>query len=236
MPCGVIYVMLIDFHTHNNELLKEKSLVKDNSLAIYSHSIGNTIDNGGYISLGLHPWDIVEENIANEISFIKQHVDANNVIYVGECGIDKCYANITPIALQQHIFELHIQISETHSKPLLIHCVRAVNEIINLKKKHKPKQQWIVHGFNNNVSTAKMLVGEGIMLSFGAALLNSNSNARKVIATLDNKSFVLETDGKDTSIYDIYQAAANIRGTTLKEIELTMEQNFERIVGHKINN
>ena len=81
-----------------------------------------------------------------------------------------------------------------------------------------------------------MLVGEGIMLSFGAALLNSNSNARKVIATLDNKSFVLETDGKDTSIYDIYQAAANIRGTTFKEIELTMEQNFERIIGHKINN
>lgn len=231
----VICTMLIDFHTHKNKLFREKSLAKDKSLSVYSFSVGEDIEEEEYISIGIHPWDITEENIPTAMAFIKKKITNSNVLYVGECGIDRCRANTTPIALQQQIFEKHIELSEYYSKPLLIHCVRAFQEIIYLKKKYKPTQKWIIHGFNNNISIAKMLIAEEIILSFGTALLNPYSNARKVLAQISEQSFVLETDDKDTTINDIYKAACEIRGATMDEMEQITQQNFENIIGHKIN-
>lgn len=230
----VICIMLIDFHTHKNKLLREKSLAKDKSLSVYSFSVGDDSEEEEYISIGIHPWDITEENIPTAMAFIKKKITNSNVLYVGECGIDRCRANTTPIALQQQIFEKHIELSEYYSKPLLIHCVRAFQEIIYLKKKYKPTQKWIIHGFNNNISIAKMLIAEEIILSFGTALLNPYSNARKVLAQISEQSFVLETDDKDITINDIYKAACEIRGTTMDEIVKITQQNFENIIGHKI--
>ena len=37
-----------------------------------------------------------------------------------------------------------------NNKPVVIHCVKAYNELILLKKKLKPKVPWVVHGFNQN--------------------------------------------------------------------------------------
>lgn len=230
----VICTMLIDFHTHKNKLFREKSLAKDKSLSVYSFSVGEDIEEGEYISIGWHPWDIAEENIPTAMSFIKDNITNNNVLYVGECGIDRHRANKIPIALQQQIFEKHIELSEYYSKPLLIHCVRAFQEIIYLKKKYKPTQKWIIHGFNNNISIAEMLIAEGIILSFGTALLNENSNAQKVLANVPNNHFMLETDDKDITINDIYKAACEIRGATMDEMEQITQQNFENIIGHKI--
>ena len=231
----VICTMLIDFHTHKNKLFREKSLAKDKSLSVYSFSVGEDIEEEEYISIGIHPWDITEENIPTAMAFIHKNITNSNVLCVGECGIDRCRANTTPIALQQQIFENHIKISEYYSKPLLIHCVRAFQEIVYLKKKYTPTQKWIIHGFNNNISTAEMLIAEGIILSFGTALLNENSNAQKVLANVPNNHFMLETDDKDISIKEVYQAAGKIRNTTIDEIKHITQQNFENIIGHKIN-
>ena len=33
---------------------------------------------------------------------------------------------------------------------MVIHCVKAFNELIELKKKYRPQMPWVVHGFRNN--------------------------------------------------------------------------------------
>ncbi len=52
-------------------------------------------------------------------------------------------------------------------KPLIIHCVKAFNELIELKKKYRPQMPWVVHGFRNNLNIARMLLREDIRLSIG---------------------------------------------------------------------
>ncbi len=57
--------------------------------------------------------------------------------------------------------------SESVGKPLVIHCVKAFNELIELKKKYRPQMPWVVHGFRNNLHIACRLMQENIYFSLG---------------------------------------------------------------------
>lgn len=48
---------------------------------------------------------------------------------------------------------------------MILHVVRAYNEIIEFRKKIKPEQPWIIHGFNNNETIARKLTEMGCYLS-----------------------------------------------------------------------
>ena len=60
-----------------------------------------------------------------------------------------------------------ILLSESVGKPLVIHCVKAFNELIELKKKYRPQMPWVVHGFRNNLHIACQLMQENIYFSLG---------------------------------------------------------------------
>ena len=52
-------------------------------------------------------------------------------------------------------------------KPLIIHQVKALQEILYLKKKFHPAQPWLIHGFRGKPELAQQLLATGIDLSFG---------------------------------------------------------------------
>lgn len=60
-----------------------------------------------------------------------------------------------------------ILLSESVGKPLVIHCVKAFNELIELKKRYRPQMPWVVHGFRNNLNIACRLMQEDIYFSLG---------------------------------------------------------------------
>ena len=123
------------------------------------------------------------------------------------------------MSIQEAVFERHILLSEKYCKPLVIHCVKAFSELVAIKKKHRPTQRWIVHGFANNINIANMLLAEGIVLSFGKNLFNPRSNATKVLPRVSDMSFFLETDDNDISIKDIYAKAAEILGWEINKLQ-----------------
>lgn len=51
---------------------------------------------------------------------------------IGECGLDK-YSQVD-FDIQKQYFIKQIELSELTHKPLIIHCVKAYNELLNLKK------------------------------------------------------------------------------------------------------
>jgi TatD DNase family protein len=79
---------------------------------------------------------------------IEEKLKDENCFALGECGLDKITAS--DFELQKVVFKKQIQLSEKHQKPLIIHCVKAHQELIEIKKELKPKQVWIFHGFNTN--------------------------------------------------------------------------------------
>ena len=100
-------------------------------------------------SVGLHPWFLEEKYYQRQIEIIEQAAQNKNVWAIGETGLDK--AIHIDFLWQIEVFRKHIAISEKLQKPLIIHCVKAYNEVLSLRKQLQPSQNWLIHGFRANL-------------------------------------------------------------------------------------
>jgi TatD DNase family protein len=208
----------IDIHTHSG------SVTGKSILNIFPAD--NLSENPGRLfSIGLHPWYIDQKSYIEKIEIVRIWAKCNTCMAIGETGLDKLAKS--DFNLQLIIFDKHIEIAEEFYKPLIIHCVRAFEEIIELKKATGSKVPWIVHGFNSKIQIAEKLINEGMLLSFGKALGNKDSNAAKVMGRIPENSFFLETDDSDLEIQEIYDFGANIRESALTELMAMIQNKFE---------
>lgn len=179
-------------------------------------------------SAGLHPWYLQEATLADELHRLRLAVQQPNVLAVGECGLDKI--TDTPFALQEKAFTAQVATANEHHKPLIIHCVRAFDELLHLLKRQHSIVPVIIHGFNKKAGIAQKLLDAGCYLSFGKALLASATAGEAFLQTPD-ACFFLETDDTDSSIQEIYSAAAALRKTTVETIISHTQNNFKKIFG-----
>jgi len=176
-------------------------------------------------SIGLHPWHSHEAEINIFLSKIEEFAKLKNIVAIGECGLDKIRG--ADIKIQKEIFTNQIKFSEELQKPLIIHCVKAFEEIILLKKQIKPSVPWIIHGFKQNGENAKRLIEAGFYLSFGIHLTQDNPDLNLIFSNLPEGSFFFETDEVNgEQIQLIYEIAAKLRNTTVGEIAKKQLQNF----------
>ena len=191
----------------------------------------NAIEKPKHYSYGLHPWFIEKENYHEQLRELNIKVHEKHCLALGECGLDKL--SKVDLKLQQEVFEAQIIIANQINKPLIIHCVKAFNELINCLNHCDNKVPVIIHGFNNNENIARVMVDQGYYFSFGKALLGYESNAARALKTVGRKNFFLETDDADLSIKYVYKKAADLLGIEEEFLQLQLQQNFERIF--KIN-
>jgi TatD DNase family protein len=166
-------------------------------------------------SAGLHPWFLREASLESDLEWL--HACAQGAVAIGEAGLDKLVN--TPADLQMAAFRACIAVSEQTGKPLIIHCVKAYEAVIAVKKNLKPVQPWIIHGFDKHPQTAAELLRAGCYLSFGKALFNDRSHASRSLQSVPADRFFLETDdARDLTIEAVYTRAARIRGVTQEEM------------------
>jgi TatD DNase family protein len=152
------------------------------------------------------------------------------VIAIGECGLDKCIA--TPMPLQIEVFSRQIELSERLGMPLVVHCVRAFNELLQLYKQLRPTQPWVVHGFTGKPALAEQLIKHGFYLSFGKALLVLDSQTGRSLHSVPLDHIFLETDDSKLEISEIYAAAAKILGLDIPTLQRQIVANFNRVFAH----
>lgn len=169
-------------------------------------------------SFGIHPWSIV-----SDLSPVVAQTFPQDIQMIGECGLDKCRGGAWE--LQQSVFLQQLQLAENLRKPVVVHCVRAFNELLQLRKSRSWRQPWIFHGFRGNPQQALQCHRLGIICSFGDALCqpqgSKSREALKALGIQDRTSrFFLETDQSATPIQTLYAEAASvlhIEATLLKE-------------------
>lgn len=119
-------------------------------------------------SVGVHPWDLTADGISEkDLEALRMSVRRDDVVALGECGIDLARAGAAPLFSQMLALKSQIEISEVIGKPLILHCVKGFEVIIGLRKDHRPSQRWIIHGFRGKPSVAEMLLRAGLDLSYG---------------------------------------------------------------------
>jgi TatD DNase family protein len=198
-----------DFHTHSSNI--DEKIFK-----IYSHDINNfQIQNDTYFSIGIHPWFIDEKSIDKSMKLLEFHLKMNRCIALGESGLDKIRG--ADFEVQKIVFQNQITLANLHNKPLIIHCVKSYDVLLNLLKKNPPSVKCIIHGFNKNYELAKILSSKGFILSFGAFLMQ-DEKLQKIIQSLEADTFFLETDDSTRSIQEIYEFVAKLKGISIKDL------------------
>jgi TatD DNase family protein len=208
---------LVNIHTHKNN-------PKSGAIEILNlHERYSDVLNGMYCSIGIHPW--YHNSVDSQLRTVKELADYNNVLAIGECGLDASI--LEPLEYQEICFTEQIQIANSCNKPLIIHCVKAFNEVrLLLRKATVPA---IFHGYSRKWTIAEPLIQDGHYLSFGHSILREKGAAVEVFRKLPANCFFLETDDWDGDIADIYKRAAEIRETTLNAIILQVHENFKKV-------
>lgn len=233
-------VYVYDAHCHL-ESLNDVSL-EQRFLAVAATSLEDSIKLAKYrqsnsqakIGIGIHPW-YIDPN--STLTSITEKLEAAILEYqpdfIGETGLDKLKPEFD---LQQEIFYIHLQLAQKYNLPLVIHCVRAYNELLAILSKFTALRG-MVHAYNANSETAKQLAKKNMLLGVGSIILNENSQLSKSIAKIPLEQLLIESDApympygakefsssEDCILY-VKQLAEN-KKTNLTEIISKVNQNF----------
>ena len=209
----------INIHTH--KVLLEESLIQISNL-----DLETPCPKQGYYSYGIHPLDLdnADFQIDEAMRLLEERLQSPNVLALGEAGLDKMHK--ASFERQIDLFERQIELSETLKKPMILHDVRSHNEIIALRKKHKAKQPWILHGFNGTEQDVQQLIGQGIYFSVGESLLHPERRICKSLKFIDLSYLFLETDMAEIGIEKVYEAAANLLEMDINVLKTRIFANF----------
>jgi TatD DNase family protein len=215
----------VDIHTHT-----QKS--NDDLIQIVNLNLETTCPNQGYFSYGIHPWvlDNADFHLEEAFALLEERLKSPNVLALGEAGLDKMHKE--SFEQQIAVFERQIDLSEALQKPMILHDVKSHNEILALRKKHKAKQPWILHGFNGTEQDIQQLTGQGLYLSVGESLLHSERKIYNSFKFIDLDFLFLETDMSTTGIETIYEEAAKLLDIDITALQRRLFANFARLFGH----
>ena len=182
-----------------------------------AHTQAQTIE-----TVGIHPWHSHDADIS-EVEAKIADADA-----VGEIGLD--FACDVERKVQIAVFRAQLAIAERHEKAVVLHSVRAFEEVMKILSEYHLKTV-IFHGFIGSKEQAQRAVAQGFYLSFGERTFSSPKSIEALRSTPLSHLFV-ETDESPTPIEDIYARIAELRGIPTTELIAATTANFQRIVSN----
>jgi TatD DNase family protein len=199
-------------------------LSKEDGVFLFNNRFGvdKELYTKSYFSIGIHPWDADVE--FSKIEF-ENYLSCQNCIAIGECGIDKLKG--ADLDFQKTIFKFQLNSAVKYKKPVIIHCVKAFDEIIEICEPFQSKIPLIIHGFNKSEQLAKQLIDKGFYISFVYAIFKKNDFNFNTIC-LDN--LFLETDNDDKlTIKEIYNVCALRFKISENDLKEKIYSNFTKL-------
>jgi TatD DNase family protein len=210
----------IDMHTHGGKPAAGVFIIE--CLMAHEEKLPEDVSGVAY-TYGIHPWFLNEDNHKKFIGSVEKAAGLPNMIAIGEAGFDKLRGPSPD--LQRKVFEEQVAIAEAHRKPVIIHCVRAWDELLASRKKLKPETPWMVHGFRGNAELAKQLLSKGMYLSFWFDFVLRKESS-DLLKQLPKGMIFLETDGADVDIRTIYEKVAIDLDRSVDDLKGIIHKNF----------
>lgn len=194
---------------------------EDDGVFLFNNRFG--FDKEAYVdsffSIGIHPWDADLQLSITELEKIIQHP---NCLAIGECGLDKVID--IDFLLQKKIFISQLDLAVKFQKPVVIHCVKAFDELIEICLPYHSKIPLMIHGFNKSLQLAKQLIDKGFYLSLNHAFFKKEE-VNFILLPLEK--LFLETDNNDSlSIEKVYQEAEGCFHLKEDELKEKIYSNF----------
>ena len=185
-----------------------------------------------YATAGIHPWWLEDLDL-EQLTALKAHITAllqkKKLWAIGETGIDRGYPEF--LDQQRELFSWHMELSEQHNLPLIIHSVKAGSDFLHILKEQRPSSPWIFHDFRGNQN----LVGDLLKLhpecyfSFGLSIDNSPTIRELLPLVPLNKLFLETDDQKHLDIHEIYLRASHHLQMDTEFLKSQIWLNFKKI-------
>ncbi|GAB3924438.1 TatD family hydrolase [Mucilaginibacter myungsuensis] len=183
-----------------------------------------------FAMLGLHPCD-VKEGYQVQLQTILEAIPQHKIYAIGEIGID-LYWDKTTLDIQIDAFKQQIAWAKQNKLPIVIHCRDAFDEVYKVLQEEADEDlRGIFHCFSGTLEQANKVTDLGFYLGIGGVVTYKNGGLDKVVAEVDLKHIVLETDSpyltpvpyrgkKNESSYLVYvaQKVAELHNTDIATI------------------
>ena len=141
-----------------------------------------------YPALGYHPWEIKEEEVEANLSFIRDYVRKGMAL--GEIGLD--YKIKVKKELQWRVFGEILDIALESNKPVIVHCRFSHRRAFEMVKEGKIKRA-VFHWYSGPVDLLDKILLMGYFISATPALVYSPPH-RAAIQRAPIERILLETD------------------------------------------
>jgi len=224
--------------------------------------LAQKFDKGVYAAIGLHPInlgiedsreinyeEILREESPFEESFdyekYKKFAKNKKVVAIGETGLDYYYKPKIEIKLkgfklnQKLLFLQHIKLAKELNLPLMIHCRKAHQDLLNIlhiqEGIYHEKFTGVIHCFTGNITQLKEYLHLGFHIGFNGIIFKLN--LKDVIKKTPLDKMVLETDcpffptspektrNDPSDVIFVAEEIAKIKNIDLKELSKKTTEN-----------
>lgn len=200
-----------------------------------------------YPMIGLHPEE-VKADWSDVLDQMRRHIEqpGHPFIAIGEVGLDYYWSREFEKE-QLEAFERQVQWAVEYRLPLMIHCRKAQNELVNLLLRYKDSLPGgVFHCFTGNEKeAAQLLQFDNFVLGIGGVLTFKKSHLPETLpAAVPLGRIVLETDSpyiapvpmrgkRNESAYTLHvlKRLAECYGVTEQEVADTTTANVYRVFG-----
>lgn len=192
-----------------------------------------------YTTIGFHP-DQADIITSSDFENLEDQIKSNSkVVGIGEIGLDYHYDGYTKDH-QFDLFERQLVIAEKLNLPVVVHSRDAVQDTIDILKKHNVKG--IIHSFSGSYEVAKTYLSMGFKLGINGVVTFKNCNLKDTLVKLSPNDIVLETDApymtphpfrgeknESKNILVIAEFVANLFNITPEELAKITRENVHQI-------
>lgn len=179
-----------------------------------------------YGALGFHPTEL-SDNYIQEIEWLREHVNDDKIVAIGEIGLDYHYPN-TDKKSQIKAFKKQLDIAKDFNKPIIVHSRDAINDTYNLLKEYELNGS--IHCYSGSLEMAKEFTKLGYFIGVGGVCTYKNAkNIINVIKNIPLAYILVETDSP-------YLSPEGLRGkiNTPKNIPIIVNK-ISEITGEPIS-
>ena len=213
----------LDFHTHS---MREAD--REDVMEIVSVHLGKDKKQRKYFTVGLHPWWTEQPVTPAQQMELEKLLADPHCLAMGEMGLDNLKGPAMDV--QMGILRSQLIIADELEKPVIIHCVRATDQLVRVKKEFPGIPKWCIHGFGRHATLAKQLIDQGFYLSLMPGL--PPAKYVQLFEALPHNRLFLETDSMPgVSIIEVYKQIATITGLNVSDLCKQMNSNARDFFG-----
>lgn len=212
---------ILDFHTHSMRNA-DNPLVQE----IISVHLGQQKDYH-FFTMGMHPWWTDQPVTPTQKAKLVSYLNQEKCLAMGEMGLDNLKG--PDMNTQMDILRSLLAIANDLEKPVIIHCVRAFDQFLKIKKEFPAIPNWCIHGYGRHSILARQLIDQGCYLSL---MPSKDEKYAEWFEQLPHDRIFLETDSMpNVSIIEVYDQVSKTTSIGLEALKQQMNYNAKAFFG-----